>query len=161
MHAIAQAADQRPAVRSEGPEAGGGDIGQRPSPGSSRELGWAGCGPRAAPAPASSFFWAAGFWVLRWRWPATPAPLPLPPFPVGHRHQRLAEPKLLTGNIGSLCEQQPLKALRAPSGPISQYSLLNTKYYIMLLGLGSRVSLVHRPWPQLQVGGLVTGGGDW
>jgi hypothetical protein len=32
--------------------------------------------------------------------------------------------KLLTGNIGSLCEQQPLKALRAPSGPISQYKIL-------------------------------------
>jgi hypothetical protein len=26
-----------------------------------------------------------------------------------------------TGNIGSLCEQQPLKALRAPGGPIPQY----------------------------------------
>jgi hypothetical protein len=37
--------------------------------------------------------------------------------------------KLLTGNIGSLCEQQPLKALRAPGGPISQYKRL----YIMLL----------------------------
>jgi hypothetical protein len=36
--------------------------------------------------------------------------------------------KLLTGNIGSLCEQQPLKALRAPSGPISQYKIL---YYII------------------------------
>jgi hypothetical protein len=37
--------------------------------------------------------------------------------------------KLLTGNIGSLCEQQPLKALRAPSGPISQYKILY--YYII------------------------------
>jgi hypothetical protein len=36
--------------------------------------------------------------------------------------------KLLTGNVGSLCEQQPLKALRAPSGPISQYEIL---YYII------------------------------
>jgi hypothetical protein len=33
--------------------------------------------------------------------------------------------KLLTGNIGSLCEQQPLKALRAPGGPISQYKILH------------------------------------
>jgi hypothetical protein len=32
--------------------------------------------------------------------------------------------KLLTGNIGSLCEQQPLKALRAPCGPIPQYKML-------------------------------------
>jgi hypothetical protein len=32
--------------------------------------------------------------------------------------------KLLTGNIGSLCEQQPLKALRAPCGPIPQYKIL-------------------------------------
>jgi hypothetical protein len=38
---------------------------------------------------------------------------------------------LLTGNIGSLCEQQPLKALRAPSGPISQSIDLNIKYYII------------------------------
>jgi hypothetical protein len=37
--------------------------------------------------------------------------------------------KLLTGNIGSLCEQQPLKALRAPSGP----RYLNIKYYIITL----------------------------
>jgi hypothetical protein len=29
--------------------------------------------------------------------------------------------KLLTGNIGPLCEQQPLKALRAPCGSIPQY----------------------------------------
>jgi hypothetical protein len=36
--------------------------------------------------------------------------------------------KLLTGNIGSLCEQQPLKALRAPSGPISQYQMLYYYY---------------------------------
>jgi hypothetical protein len=32
--------------------------------------------------------------------------------------------KLLAGNIGSLCEQQPLKALRAPGGPIPQYKML-------------------------------------
>jgi hypothetical protein len=32
--------------------------------------------------------------------------------------------KLLTGNIGSLCEQQPLKALRAPGGPTSRYKIL-------------------------------------
>jgi hypothetical protein len=38
--------------------------------------------------------------------------------------------KLLTGHIGSLCEQQPLKALRAPSGPISQYKIL---YYIIVV----------------------------
>jgi hypothetical protein len=37
--------------------------------------------------------------------------------------------KLLTGNIGSLCEQQPLKALRAPGGPIPQYKIL---YYYLL-----------------------------
>jgi hypothetical protein len=29
--------------------------------------------------------------------------------------------KLLTGNTGSFCEQQPLKAPRAPCGPIPQY----------------------------------------
>jgi hypothetical protein len=32
--------------------------------------------------------------------------------------------KLLTGNIGSLYEQQPLKALRAPGGLIPQYKIL-------------------------------------
>jgi hypothetical protein len=32
--------------------------------------------------------------------------------------------ELLTGNIGSLCEWQPLKALRAPCGPIPQYKIL-------------------------------------
>jgi hypothetical protein len=31
---------------------------------------------------------------------------------------------LLTGDTGSLCEQQPLKALRAPCGPIPQYKIL-------------------------------------
>jgi hypothetical protein len=36
--------------------------------------------------------------------------------------------KLLTGNIGSLCEQQPLKALRAPCGPIPQYKILYYYY---------------------------------
>jgi hypothetical protein len=38
--------------------------------------------------------------------------------------------KLLTGNIGSLCEQQPLKALRAPCGPIPQYKML---YYSVVV----------------------------
>jgi hypothetical protein len=32
--------------------------------------------------------------------------------------------KLLTGNTGSLCKQQPLKALRAPCGPTPQYKIL-------------------------------------
>jgi hypothetical protein len=36
--------------------------------------------------------------------------------------------KLLTGNIGSLCEQQPLKALRAPCGPTPQYKILYCYY---------------------------------
>ena len=35
--------------------------------------------------------------------------------------------ELSTGNIGSLCEWQLLKALRAPCGPILQYEIL---YYI-------------------------------
>jgi hypothetical protein len=46
--------------------------------------------------------------------------------------------KLLTGNIqisniGSLCEQQPLKALRAPGGPVLQYKIL---YYFPKQGRG-------------------------
>jgi hypothetical protein len=39
--------------------------------------------------------------------------------------------KLLTGNTGSLCEQQPLKALCAPCGPIPQYKIL---YYPVASG---------------------------
>jgi hypothetical protein len=45
----------------------------------------------------------------------------------------LANGKLLTGNIGSLCEQQPLKALRAssaPGGPILQYKM---SYHVIML----------------------------
>jgi hypothetical protein len=38
---------------------------------------------------------------------------------------------LLTGNIGSLCEQQPLKALRAPGGPIPQYKNIILLCYII------------------------------
>jgi hypothetical protein len=42
------------------------------------------------------------------------------------RRRQIANSKLLTGNTGSLCEQQPqpLKALRAPGGPVSQYKTL-------------------------------------
>jgi hypothetical protein len=39
--------------------------------------------------------------------------------------------KLLTGNIGSLCEQQPLKALRAPGSWLLADLYLNIKYYII------------------------------
>jgi hypothetical protein len=38
---------------------------------------------------------------------------------------------LLTGNIGSLCEQQPLKALRAPAPLLLADLYLNIKYYII------------------------------
>jgi hypothetical protein len=48
--------------------------------------------------------------------------------------------KLLTGNIGSLCEQQPLKALRAPGGPIPRYKML---YYSHKNGLGPVESTQH------------------
>jgi hypothetical protein len=45
--------------------------------------------------------------------------------PSAERRDAVCAGKLLTGNIGSLCEQQqPLKALRAPGGPIPQYKIL-------------------------------------
>jgi hypothetical protein len=47
--------------------------------------------------------------------------------------------KLLTGNTGSLCEQQPLKALRAPCGPVPQYKML---YYTAHSTQGA----APRPW---------------
>jgi hypothetical protein len=75
---------------------------------------------------------------------------------------RLRAGKLLTGNIGSLCEQQPLKALRAPCGPIPQYKILYHYITRPLLGplpapprpLGGPC-LAGRPWPpSLQVPAL-------
>jgi hypothetical protein len=76
------------------------------------------------------------------RGPRRPRPGPGP----GHLPPRLSlalccAGKLLTGNIGSLCEQQPLKVLRAPCGPIPQYKML---YYFfpslayLALALGPR-----------------------
>jgi hypothetical protein len=49
--------------------------------------------------------------------------------------------KLLSGNIGSLCEQQPLKALRAPCGPIPQYHIIEARLSTWL----ARAKPSHRP----------------
>jgi hypothetical protein len=48
--------------------------------------------------------------------------------------------KLLTGNIGSLCEQQPLKALRAPLA--GQY----LKYKTSMLYYSYVLSITYRSW---------------
>jgi hypothetical protein len=68
--------------------------------------------------------------------------------------------KLLTGNIGSLCEQQPLKALRAPGGPTPQYKILHPFFlprttrhealeFVLDHGSGDRTSQVRKVSPRI------------